>query len=427
MKMRTMSKLIDNGVGYISSSREGIYSKCRYAFYDQVIVKGHDQYSEDYEDNMTDAVYLLFGTAMHKTLELFHKNKCKKRSELISLFRQSYIDYGVDDKEYHGLGIEMCYTYWDYLKNIAPKRILVGTEVVFRVLLGKDKKGKDVYAQGTIDAVFYHGNGIYEIVDYKTSNWLPSTDEFEANTQIALYDIAIRSPELSEYWHNGIEPKGVILTMNYLRYDNGVMHTEIDEETRELNRLYFIDTYTQMNTKKKEFFVCKINNLCPYCDSRDNCPAYQKVVNGDDKYLKELIAETDVDSFAEGIRAVSRYKGMIKILNNAIDEVNEECIEYIKRNDCDVVVDGYKYFLGNSSQRYLLPMITIKILKQAGMWDEKEFISRIPITKVEAMCKDRPDVWESLEHKAVKRSNGYATLKSRKVPKGQLFDERRRK
>lgn len=422
----TNKKVRDNGIGYISASREGMYSKCRYQFYDQVIVGKHDQYDDEYESDMDSPVYLLFGSAIHKTLEVFHKEHYTKKSDLKKLFRKNYIDFGVDDRDYYALGFDILENYFSYLKYKAPKRVLCGTEIFFRVCLGKDRYGNDVCAQGTIDAVWYLGNGIYEIVDYKTSNYLPSTDEFEANTQIALYDIAFHSKELSEYWYNGIEPKAVLLTMNYLRHENGVLQTECDDEEREFNRMYFIDTFTKMNTKRPEFFVPKISTLCPYCSSKDHCPKYQELIAGDSDYIKEIIADFSSDDFAENIRSIARYKGMIRVLDSEIANLQSECESYIKKHDEDVVIDDTLYFLGNSSRRYTLPVITMKILKKYGLWDEKEFVPNIPIGKLEKLCRNNPEAWDALERKAIRKSNGAATLKSKKVPKGQLFVEKHR-
>lgn len=417
-----------NNIGYISASRDALFSKCKFAFWDQVIVNGHDQYSEDYEDDSADAIYLLFGKAMHKTLELFHQNKMKKKSELIMTFRQQYIDYAVNDKSYYSLGMEMCETYWGYLKRESPRRILIGTEIFFRIYLGKDINGDDAYGQGTIDAVWYYGNGLYEIVDYKTSNWLPSSDELEANTQIELYDIAFRSEELSHLWYNGIEPKAIILTMNYLRFENGVLQTEIDDEERELNRLYFIDEYMQMNTLPKKKFTCNLNTLCYYCDSNVNCKAYQSLLTGDEDEIKELLnLEFTENDFADNIRLIDKYKAIIKSLEREMNDLSATNIDYIKHNDVDVIVDDKQYFLNNSSRRYLLPMITMKILKQNDLWEDKEFITNISVGKVESLCKEYPEVWEQIERKAIKISNGSATLKSKKIPKGILFDTKKTK
>lgn len=426
-KKKLEEKTRDNGVGYISASRESSYNKCRFSFWNQVIVNKNDQYSDDHADEFSDAVYLLFGKAMHKTLELFHKDKHRKRAEMKELFRQAYIDFGVDNADYYFVGMELCNIYFDYLRKSAPKRVLIGTEIFFEIDLGTDIYGDMVKAKGTIDAVFYHGNGVYEIVDYKTSRVLPSLDEFESNMQIAMYDIAFRSKELSGYWFEGIEPEAIMLTMNYLRFDNGILQTEIDEETRKINQMYFIDTFCQMNRKPKEFFVPRLNAMCNYCDCCDICPKYQEVLESDIESLKEFLVTDDKETFENNITDIAVYKSMIKILDNAIVGKSSWCEKYIRKTDEVIEVDGYEYSLGNSSQRYLLPMVTIKILKEHGLWNEKDFINRVPLGKVQAICADYPEVWSELERKALKRTVGNATLRSKKIPPAKLFAEKRQR
>lgn len=414
-----------NNIDYVSASRCNTYNTCKFQLFKTVIEGGHDQYAEDYEESFEDAVYLMFGKAVHKTLETFHKEKFRKRAELRQLFRDNFIDYGLTDSEYHTLGLTMCDTHFEYIKNYAPKRLLVATELFFRIKLGVDRYGNDAYAQGTIDAVWYHGNGLYEIVDYKTSNWLPSQDELEANTQIALYDIALRAPEMKEHWYKGIEPKAILLTMEYLRFEDGLLQTEIDDETREGNIMYYIDIYTQMKYKKPEFFIPTLNNLCYFCECNRECPKYQMLLEGNTDEIVDL--SFDENDFADSIRAIETYKGCIKSLERELNDLNCECEEYIKNNDVDVIVDGRQYFLSNYSKRYLIPVTTIKILKNHGLWDEKEFITSVPLGKVEALCKDHPDVWQEIENKTLRRSHGKASLKSKAIPKGTLFLENKRK
>lgn len=414
MKNTTMNN--SREVNYISSSRINQYLKCKYQWYEDVVVAKHDQY--DGEEEIKDSVQLSFGSAVHKALELFWKENHRKKSELIDLYRKQYVAFGVSDPDYHTLGLQMMESYWYNLKTNTPKRKLVSTEQFFSYIIGKDICDEDIIAQGTIDVVWYLGNGLYEIEDYKTSNWLPSQDDVDANIQIAFYDLAFRSnPDL---WYNGIEPKAVILSMNYLRFDDGKIQTEVSSDDRELYRLFFIDTYNQMKYMKKSLLLPRVNIFCPNCGYHDSCPAYGNILQSDYSNSDVELA-FDEENFSENISMIERYNAMAKILTREADALKEECIDYMKHNDTDVLVGDQRYYLTNYTKRWLIPTVTKKILERFGLWDDRDFITNIPIGKVEKLTKGNPEAWAEIERKALKRYVGDSMLKHSTVKQTELF------
>lgn len=411
--MRKMNKPKERYVNYISSSRINQFLKCKKQWYEDVIVAQHDQYNG--EEEIKDAIQLSFGSAVHKALELFWNNGCRKKSDLINLYREQYIEFGVGDPDYHTLGLQMMEMYWYNLKNNTPKRKLVATEQFFSYTLGKDKNGKDVPAQGTIDVIWYLGNGLYEIEDYKTSNWLPSQEDVNANIQIAFYDLAFRNNP--QFWYKGIEPKAVILSMNYLRFEDGKIQTEVDDEDRELYRLFFIDTYNQMKYMKKKLFLPRVNIFCPNCGCSDKCTAYNEILECD---YSDIELSFDEDNFAENLELVEKYNAMARILQREADSLKVECVDYMKSNDADVVVGDKKYFLTNYTKRYLIPTVTKKILEKHGLWNDRDFVNT-PVGKVEKLTKNYPEAWAEIERKALKKYVGEPMLRNSTVKQTELF------
>lgn len=413
---KTTSKFSSKGrdIGYISASRTGQYLKCKKQYFEDVVVAQHDQYDGDEE--IKDAIQLSFGSAVHKALELFWKEGHRKKSELINLYRQQYVEFGVGDPDYHTLGLQMMEMYWYNLKHNTPKRKLVATEQFFSYSMGKDIKGEDVTAQGTIDVIWYLGNGLYEIEDYKTSAWLPSQEDVNANIQIAFYDLAFRSNP--QFWYKGIEPKAVILSMNYLRFEDGKIQTEVDDEDRELYRMFFIDTYNQMKYMRKALFLPRVNIFCPNCGVHDKCPAYKEILKGE---FEDVELEFDEDNFADNLATIEHYKAVIKVLQREVDDLNSECIDYMKQNDADVIVGDQRYYMSNYTKRWLLPTVAKKILEKHGLWKDKDFITSIPVGKVESLTKDDPECWSEIEHKALKRYVGEPMLKHSTVKQTELF------
>jgi hypothetical protein len=423
---------MDLNVNYISASRAGMFENCKYQFYLDVIKYGHDQYSNDEsatDDEINDPVYLIFGKVMHKTLELFWKGKKRDKKTLFRLFRENYVSYALNNKYYYELGHEMLSLYVHYLKYDAPRRKFIGAELFFDFLLDEtktsenykvDEKGNIIdlrpRAKGTIDSIYYLGNGIYEINDYKTSNWLPSQEDVDANIQMALYDLAfMEAPCLKKYYYHGIEPKAIILVMHYLRFEEGVIKTQISKREREINKQFFIDTFYQMNSMKTDQFNSELNNFCCFCGYCEECGAYNSALQED------IFVLNNKKDFKSCIKNIDELKARIKILNAKLAEQNSKCMSYFRKEKHNIVqVGDREYYTTNYTKRYLLPTVAMKILKENDLWNTKDMIEDIPVGKVEKLCKDYPEVWEKIQRKALKRYVGNEMLKSRKIPKYKL-------
>ena len=459
-------KPIKNNIGYISASRTGIFSKCKYQFYKSVIEDNKDQYANGTKDDQEispqddESLYFTFGTIVHKALEIFWKNPDKQkrnRGWLIELFRKYYKEYGLTNRDYYNLGMDMLNKYYDYVLNDAPKRKFVTGEAFFDfLLLGNEyyqKLGVDTLSQmahnasievsstnnteelinaltgagqlprakGTIDAIFYHGNGLYEIVDYKTSVYMPPQDEIDNNIQLALYDLALmEANDLKKFWIPNHPPKNILLTMHFLRYGSkGIIQTSIDVDSRQRNKKYFIDTFEQMTQFNKQDFVAHVNMLCPYCAYCRECKRYQDILSSDIDSDDMFISKTKIDTAKHCVQTQERLKARIKILQSRLDESNEMfktlfTKEYL--ND-SIIVNDREYYITNYTRKYLLPVLTYNTLVDNDLFDPKVLLDSLSVGKVEELCRDHPEVWEELETKALRVHTGAPMIRSRKVKK----------
>ena len=459
-----------NHFGYVSASRAQIFGKCMNQFYEVVCNQGSDQYSNGSKDDdevgvSNDAVYLTFGKIVHKCLEKFYTADGNKRTKkfLLSLFRKYYVKYGLIDKDYYELGYYMLDDFFSYAMNDAPKRKIVATEQFFDyLLLGMDyykelgvdglvklcKKNDLSYlssvsddvdksvdrlikllmdndvlprAKGTIDAIFYLGDGVYEIVDYKTSNYQPSQDEVDSNVQVALYDLAFHEcPSMKKLWVNGKKPKSVILSMHYLRYGSkGVVQTGMSDEDRIMNKRFYIDTYLQMATFKREDFYPNLNTFCSWCDCCDKCKVFQDALSGDEESDIEFINDLSDETFSECVNKSDKLKSRIKILEKELNESNSRMKMCFKRDHKkeSVIVNEREYYLTNYTRRQLYTTTTIKVLKKYGLFKINDFIDNMSVGKVEDICSDVPEAWNEIQKKCLKMYVGAPMIKSRKIPK----------
>lgn len=410
--MRTKSNG-ERDIPFITSSILNSYLQCKYSFYEQYIVNdGFKSYRHD-EDG--EAIYLTFGTMMHETIEDFWgSTEARTINLLLKLYESKIEKFAFTDRSYIKLGYEMVHNFFDYLLHKAPKRKGVASELSFKVKL------KGVPLHGTIDRVWYLGNGIYEIEDYKTSKWMPTQDEVDDNIQLSMYDLVFSSKVMERYWYKGIKPKAILLSLHFLRYGE-VIHTERTEEQRAFTLNYFRMMYNQMRRLDDSKFVPCPNNLCTFCDS-ETCPYYQSVLDASDSdETKTMKQGYDLSDVAEQIAYHNELASRIKILNAEADSVYGEICAALKESESVVKVGDTEYFMGQSGSRFVNVDRAVKILQAHDLWEPMDFIGSLPIGKLERMLRDYPDVWEELERKAIVFHYKNPQLKTRKAKRKGLF------
>lgn len=401
-------------IPFISSSILNSYIQCKYEFYEEFIL--NDGFSTYRNDDGGEPIYLTFGTLVHEAIQDFWQTKDQPRTInlLRSLYESKVEKFGFTDRTYIQLGYEMMHNFFDYILHKTPKRKAVDSELSFKVTL------KGVPLHGTIDQIFYLGNGIYEIEDYKTSKWLPTQGEVDENIQLSMYDLVYSSDAMREHWYKGIKPKAILLSLHFLRYGE-VLHTEHTKDERNFTLNYFRMIYNQMRRLDDSKFTPSPNSLCSYCGA-EKCPYYQRVLDANDSdEIKTMKMGYNLSDVADQIEYYNSLINRVKILQAEADDVYDDVCDSLKELDSVVKVGDTEYFMSQSGSRYVNVQRAAKILDSYGLWDPMEFISSLPIGKLERMLKDHPDVWEEVERKAVIFHYKNPQLKSRKVKRRDLF------
>lgn len=409
-----MSKqLVERDIPFITSSILNTYLSCKYDFYEQYIK--NDGFSSYREDGGMEPLYLTFGTLVHESIQTFWQTTERRTINfLIKTYESKIEKFGFTDKGYIRLGYDLMHNFFGYVLHEAPKRKVVASELSFNVVI------KGVPLHGTIDQIFYLGNGIYEIEDYKTSKWLPTQEEVDENIQLSMYDLVWSNKAMSKYWYKGIKPKAIMLSLHFLRYGE-VIHTEHSDSDRFFTLNYFRMLYNQMRRLDESKFVPCPNSLCSFCAS-GGCPYYQGVLDADDSdEITTMKSEYDLSDIADEIQFYNAINLRIKILNAESARRYESICSRLKESDSVVKVGDTEYFMGQSSYRYVNMNMAIKILKKYGLWEPMDFITSLPVTKVEHMFKGNPDAWAELERKAIIPHYKNPQLKTRKAKKKGLF------
>jgi putative RecB family exonuclease len=131
---------------------------------------------------------------------------------------------------------------------------------------GDPKTGR-IHLTGFIDRLVDHGEGKYEIIDYKTNKELPGPDDLENNWQLPLYQIGLKAilPDLKE----------VTCTWYFLAHGKPISLKKQEENLEQLKT--HIQTLVEKIDATSEFEP-KITALCSWCDYESICPARKHLV-----------------------------------------------------------------------------------------------------------------------------------------------------
>ena len=226
------------------------------------------QYKYSYVDRLPkkESHHLFFGSLVHEALHYMLKDIKLRTLDDIHKFYHSkwddrlFVEAKLKPEEWKQKGLNLINAFHGKYDPNAQE-ILV-TEDYFAIPL----EGGHVLS-GVIDRLDKikdaSGQNTLEIIDYKTGK-LESQSHIHDNIQLTFYYHAIRSrfPDM----------KDIRLTLYFL--EPQVRRSTFRDEghvARMKEAVY--ETIAQIERQK---FEPKINNLCPWCDYKEICPAYAK-------------------------------------------------------------------------------------------------------------------------------------------------------
>jgi putative RecB family exonuclease len=113
---------------------------------------------------------------------------------------------------------------------------------------------------GYIDRLTSLGDGVYEIVDYKTGKRLPTAADLRGDRQLALYEIGVR--------RNLPDARTVRLIWHYLAYDKELASSRTAEELEDLEKEV---SCLVERIESAEEFPARQGPLCRWCEYSKIC------------------------------------------------------------------------------------------------------------------------------------------------------------
>lgn len=216
-----------------------------------------------------------FGTTIHNTLKNFYEEvACGAKptdKNILKIYSSNWIDEGYTSKAQKNKFFDRGKIYLKgYLKNgFDPKRKTIALEQSFtmNLLNAVDLKkfgARPLKIGGKIDRVDDLGNGVIEIIDYKTSAKISTQKEVDKNLQLSFY--AFAAAGVTEFPF-GRKPEKIVLSLYFLDNQEKISTVRtLDDLQKEKEKILKIRE--EIETSE---FPCSANILCKSCDYKLFC------------------------------------------------------------------------------------------------------------------------------------------------------------
>ena len=219
------------------------------------------------------SIELHLGDTVHRALEKLYADAMQGQTqscdEILAFYQQKWdegytpqiriVRSGTTARTYLEFGRQMLLTYHRRFYPFTESTTLELEDKFFFPL----SEGYEI--RGIIDRLAKAGDGSLEIHDYKTSRRFPSPSQAGSDTQLALYELAVR--------HRWPDTERITLIWHYLAFDTdiSIAKTLPQLETVRQKTLGLIKRIESTTS-----FPTQVTPLCDWCEYKEICPAMKK-------------------------------------------------------------------------------------------------------------------------------------------------------
>jgi len=316
------------------------YSNSKISTFEQCKLKYEFRYIKQ-KESVFDTVEAFMGSRVHESLEKLYKDLqmtiLLTPEELLSFYNGIWEknwndnvhivkqEYTQDDYRQKG---EQCLK--DFYKRYAPfnQDKTVGLEKTFRFNLNEKYT-----VFGIIDRIAKTDDGTFAIHDYKTSNTLPTQEQIDADRQLSIYRLGVKSlwPDVKE----------IKLVYHYLTFNEELSPSRcktlkeeqgLKEELLELIR----------QIESTEEFPAESSVLCDWCEYQMYCPKRKHFFLKIDSFPGDLFQQEQEDN---GVQLVNEYANLYlkkEMIEQNIEEIKNRIVQYAKKENLEAI-NGSNY------------------------------------------------------------------------------------
>jgi len=305
----------------------------------------------------------IFGTLMHEALKILHTPQPMPPTEKEVLrYLMAHWDNAIFASEqesqawlFQGIGMLKDY----YAKNYPANFNVVNLETMFVApLVGVTETH---LISGRIDRIDKLADGSFEIIDYKTSRKMPSQQEVDTNSQLAIYNLGIVNqwPGLFQR-----EKRPVHLSLYYLKHGEKLTSQRSPEQLEQTKQNLLVDINTiQKEMRQPDGFAPRLNPLCNWCEFQTRCSLWRHKFQTE-KAPDENVLQTALAEYLQIKAGEQQNKKRLASLQTTINQ-------YCDANNLERVFNDQGYVMRSLQKRTAYNAELLRdILQPLGLWSE---------------------------------------------------------
>jgi putative RecB family exonuclease len=324
---------------------------------------------------VTKGIEAVFGNIVHDCLKfMFERSPLyPTQDEVINRFQNLWQVKEVanlnptEEKAYFEDGIATLKNF--YRLNQPWNFNVLDLESRFEVLIPDLQTGENHILAGIIDRIDkISDDGIYEIIDYKTSRRLPSQEIMDRDLQMSIYHLGI----LKRWPH--ISPENVKLSLYFLKHGEKITtgRSLADLENTKASVIGLISEIKKRMENNFDFPPYP-SPLCGWCGYKPMCPMWKHQYASSQQKIDSGQIENIIKEYFElKEQSTKNSKRLAELGGLVYGFMNSEGVER--------VFGESGYLTKTLGERFVYDMDKIKkILEEIGRWDEvsqkKQFLS----------------------------------------------------
>jgi len=348
----------------------------------------------------------IFGTLLHSALKILHEPglMIPTEEEILKYISDNWDAKIYTDEQESALAfaqaIKIMKDY--YAKNYPSQFNVVALETLFEAPI---QIGQDLHLiTGKIDRIDKTPEGLFEVIDYKTSKKMPSQQAVDKDLQLSIYHLGVanRWPSLAK------ERRPIKVSLYYLRHGEKLSsaRTARDLEAITEEAIKSIKTIKQAQQAVK--FDATPNPLCDWCEYQRLCPFFKHKF----KEVKLFFNDQDVKAL---IGEYTKLKDEVDERDKRLSVIKADLSKFMDQEGMERLFGEDGYITRSAIQRFKYDSETLRtILEPLGRWQD---VLKVDDMKLKKVAKELPPDKRAKIAEARQVDKEYKTLALKKTTK----------
>ena len=352
-----------------------VYSHSRISTFENCPLQYRLKYVDKIKLDESETIEAFMGSRVHEALEKLYKDlrlsKTNTVDELLSFYDDNWkknysgdirvVKEGYSPQNYRDTGAKCIREYYARYQPFTDGKTL-GIEQMITIEIEGYK------LKGFIDRLSARSDGIYEIHDYKTSQYLPLQSHFDSDRQLALYQLGIQGMFA--------DAREVDLVWHYLVFDKEIRSRRAAQELLKLRSDIVAVIETIERAEQEYEFQAVESGLCGWCEYQSLCPKRMHIVKTGQMSLNKYLNDPGVLLANLYVEKTNQKRKLLEEIDAELELLKDAIIAYAKKEGVDVIRGNDKKLRVKIEEKPHFPTREEKgrgeldaIIKGAGKWE----------------------------------------------------------